>query len=58
VVKEVLRGSLAQITIEQKHGVLQPTPLNGNLVPRFESRVREEDSLRSLAWEKVGVLGV
>jgi hypothetical protein len=36
VVKEVLRWLLAPITTEQKHGVLQPTPLNGNLVPRFE----------------------
>jgi folate-dependent tRNA-U54 methylase TrmFO/GidA len=54
----VLIGSLAQFTTEQKHGVLQPTPLNGNLVPRFESRVREEHSLMSLAWKKVGVLGV
>jgi hypothetical protein len=28
VVKDVLRGSLAQITTEQKHGVLQrPSPL-------------------------------
>jgi hypothetical protein len=36
VAMEVLGGSLAQITAEQKHGVLQPTPLNGNLIPRFE----------------------
>jgi hypothetical protein len=28
--------SFAQITTEKKHGVLQPTPLNRNLVPIFE----------------------
>jgi hypothetical protein len=38
--------------------VLQPTPLNWNLVPRFESRAREKGSLTSLTRKKVGVLGV
>jgi hypothetical protein len=31
--------SLAQIATEQKHEVLQPTPLNGNLVPRFDNKI-------------------
>jgi hypothetical protein len=26
---------LSQITTEKKHGVLQPNPLNGNLILRF-----------------------
>jgi hypothetical protein len=32
----VFRWLLAPVTTEQKHGVLQPTPLNGNLILRFE----------------------
>jgi hypothetical protein len=58
VVKEVLRWSLAQVTTEQKHGVLQPTPLNGNLVPRFEIKSTGKDSLTGLTWKEVGVLAV
>jgi hypothetical protein len=54
----VLRGSLARITTEQKHGVLQPTPLTGISSRDSKSRVREEDSLTSLTCKKVRVLGV
>jgi hypothetical protein len=54
----VLRGSLAQITTKQKHGVLQPTPLTGISSRDSKSRVRGEDSLTGLAWEKVEVFGV
>jgi hypothetical protein len=45
-------------TTEQKHGVLQPTPLDGNLVPRFEIKSPQKGSLTSLTCKKVGVLGV
>jgi hypothetical protein len=58
VVKEVLRWLLAQVTTKQKHGVLQPTPLNGNLVPSFEIKSTGKGSLTSLTCKKVRVLGV
>jgi hypothetical protein len=54
-----LRGFLALTTTEQKHGVLQPTLFNWNLVPRFENlEISGESSLTSLTWKKVWILGV